>query len=439
MISLLAAALLAAAPAPASTLTLDDALRQAVQHQPALQSAQHQAEAAAARLETSRAVEYPAVHADAELFGSTDNNTATAYLSPQDFARVGTRPRAELGAGELTPFVSSLAGVGAHYDVLDFGFTKGTVGAAEAQEKASRHLAGQTEQDVLLRVAVSYFNALAAEEALRVSQDTLKRAQEHDALAQAGVKSGLKPPIDLPRSEADVQAARLGVIRAQNALDVAHAALDAAIGWVPSGPYALVTPAEDTRAVPDPGQASNTALAGRLDLMAVQDEERALEQARTAAHSGYFPRLTATSSVSLRGFDGAPETVNYDLGLVLSVPLFTGFAVQGQVAEVDARLADLQAREAALRQGIGYQLRQSRETLLSAREAVKASQAQVQAARASLDLAEGRYKQGLGNIVELTDAEAQYDAAQLGLVQSKLTAAISRAQLDYALGELRAP
>lgn len=437
MIALVLATVLAAEPA--ATLTLDDALRQAMAHQPALQAARHQVEGSQAALETSRSVEYPQVHADAQVFGASDNNTATAYLSPPDFARIGTRPKAEAAAGELNPFVSSLAGVGAHYDLLDFGYTRASVGAAEARLQATRSLADQTAQDVLLRVAVSYFDALAAEQALQVAEDTLKRATEHDALAQAGVKSGFKPPIDLPRSQAELQAARLGVIRAQNSLQVSRAALDTAVGWTPPGPYALTAPAEDTRPIPEPAQASDSAAAARLDLAALRAEEQAVDQQRTAARSGYFPRLTATSSLSLRGFDGVPDTFNYDVGLVLSVPLFTGFAVHGQVAEADARLAELQAREAALRQGIDYQLRQSRETLLSAREAVKASEAQVQAARASLDLAEGRYKQGLGNIVELTDAEAQYDAAQLGLVQSHLAAAISRAQLDYALGVLRAP
>ncbi|MBS2028162.1 MAG: TolC family protein [Deltaproteobacteria bacterium] len=436
MIHLVLLATLAAEP---QALSLDEALRQAVAHQPELQGARFDREASNAVLTQARSIEYPQVHADTQLFGATENNTAASYLSPGDFVRVGTRPHPESALSDATPFVSSLAGIGAHYDVLDFGFTKGTVGAAEAGLEATTQREHQTLQDVLLRVSTAYFGALASQQALGLAEDALKRVLTHDAYAKAGVKSGLKPPIDETRSEADVQAARLGVIRAQNALQVARAALDNAIGWVPPTNYQLAAPAADERPVPELQAATDQALTGRYDLQALQAQERAIEGQRTAAYSGHFPRLLATSSVSLRGFDEPPGTFNYDLGLVLSVPLFTGFAVSGAVEEADARLAALKAREVALRDAIGYELRQSSETLRSAREAVKASAAQVTAAQASLKQAEVRYEQGLGNIVELTDAEAQFDVAGLGLVQSQLDAAISRVQLDYALGQLRAP
>jgi outer membrane protein TolC len=335
--------------------------------------------------------------------------------------------------------VASLAGVGAHYDVLDFGYTRGTVGAAQARLESDQQLEKQTLQDVLYRVTAAYFDALAAQESLGVAQDTLKRAQEHDNLAQARVKGGLAPPVDLPRSQAEVQAARLSVIRAQNGLAVSRAALDTAIGWAPSETYELVRPLEDARPVPEAAAAADQALSARFDLAALQAQERAAGMQRMAANSGHFPRLTATGSLNLRGFGAPPTLFNYDVGLLLDVPIFTGYQVTGQVQQAEAQLAELQAREVALRDAVGYQLRQARETLLSAREAVEASGAQVEAAGASLRQAEARYKGGLGSLVELTDAEAQLNTAQLGLVQSQLAASLSRAQLDYALGQLRLP
>jgi outer membrane protein TolC len=423
----------------AQPLTLEEAQRQAIAHQPALQAALHRTEGSEARLKQARAVEYPQVSAAAELMGATANNTATSYLTPADFPRVGTRPAAEASLSDLTPFADSILGVGAHYNLLDFGYTRGTVGAAEASRDAAKASAQQSAQDVLYRVAVAYLGALAAEQSLVVAQDAKRRADEHDALARAGVKSGFKPPIDLARSGADVASAQLGVIRAQNAVRVAHAQLDAEIGWVPPAEYALAPPAPDARAVPEIPDAEQAAWSTRFDLLSVRAQERAAEQQRVAARSGGLPRLLATSSVSLRGFDGLPSTVNWDVGLVLTAPLFTGFHVQGEEEEAESRRAELASQEAVLRAQIGLQLRQARETLLSAREAITASEAQVSAAQAGLSLAEGRYKQGLGNIVELADAQAQFDAAQLGLVQSRLAAAVSRVQLDHAAGAMAVP
>ncbi len=438
--TLLVVLLLAAEPNSTGVVTRDEALRQAVAHQPKLVSARFEREAASALVTQARSVEYPQVHANAQLFGATDNGDATAYLSAPDFVRVtSARPTPERDISGAVPFVSSLAGVGAHYDLVDFGYTRGVVGSAEAQLDASSQSEKQTLQDVLLRVSTAYFSALAAQETLGVAQDTFKRVQVHFNYAEAGVKSGLKPPNDLPMSQAELQAARLAVIRAQNSLLVFRAQLDTAIGWIPASAYSLVAPPPDERVVPEPADAANQAMSNRFDLAALQARERATDMQRLVAYTGNYPRLTATGSLNLRGFDSAPNTVNYDIGLVLDLPIFTGFYVQGQVQELDSRLAALRADEAGLRDAINYQLRQSRETLLSAREAEVASQAEVEAAKASLDLSEGRYRNGLGNIVELTDAESQYDAAQLGLLQSQLAAAISRVQLDYAVGSLRVP
>lgn len=424
------------------TLTLDDALKQAMAHQPALAGARYQRDAATAVVTQARSVEYPQIHANGQVIGATLNGDPTEYAAGADMVRVpSTRPTylVKDNISGAIPLVSSLAAVGAHYDVADFGYTRGVVGAAQAQLEASAQNEKQTVQDVLLRVSTAYFATLAAQETLAVAQETLKRVQVHFNYAEAGVKSGLKPPNDLPRSQADVQAARLAVIRGQNSLLVNRAALDTAIGWIPSAPYSLIPPPLDNRAVPEAAEATSQATASRFDLAALQANERATEMQRLVAYTGNFPRLTATGSVNLRGFDSAPTTVNYDVGLLLDIPLFTGFLVQGQVQEMDSRLAALQSQEAALRDAINYQLRQSRETLLSARDALVASQAEVEAAKASLNLSEGRYQNGLGNIVELTDAEAQYDTAQLGLLQSQLDAAVSRVQLDYALGALRVP
>lgn len=437
MISLLLLAALGADPG--ALLPLDEALRQAVAHQPALLSARYRRETAAAQVTQAKSLDYPQVHAEAEVFAASDNGAATAYLSPPDFVRVGTRPAYDAHVNDATPFASSLAGVGAHYDVLDFGYSRGIVGAAEAQLDARVQSEKQTLQDVLLRTTTAYFAALAAQQTLELAQSAQKRATEHDQYAEAGVKSGLKPPIDLPRSRAELQAARVAVIRAANSLAIARSSLDTAIGWVPPGSYVLQSPPEDTRAVPEPNVVSDQALGARFDLAALRAEERSIEQQRVAAYSGHFPRLVATGALDARGFDGLPTTLNYDVGLVLDLPLFTGFLVTGQVQEAEARLSEVRAREAGLRDAIDYQLRQSRGTLLSAQEAIAASQAQVDAAKAGLDQAETRYRQGLGNIIELTDAEVQLEVAQSGLVQSRFDANVSRAQLDYAVGALKAP
>ena len=74
--------------------------------------------------------------------------------------------------------------------------------------------------------------------------------------------------------------------------------------------------------------------------------------------------------------------------------------------------------------------------------AVRASKASVAAiaeavtsAGEQLRLAEGRYRTGLGNAIELSDSQQAFSAARAQAVQAQFNLAGARAQLSIALGQ----
>ena len=424
----------------ASTLDLNEAIRQAAHNQPLLQSYRQKTVGARARLTQAQAILYPQAAFAVQALESTANSSPITYLSMPDFVSVGTRPTGSDGArNPSTPEISTLMGFGVHYQLLDFGASRGAIDAAQGSADAADDMAQQALQDAILRVSQAYAQAVAAEEERTVALDILQRAQTHHALAAAGVDSGLKPRIDLARADAELAAANLTVIRAQNNVLVSRSALDTAIGWAPMQTYTLAPLPDASGPTLTQEQALDTAMQARPDLMAIAAEQRAANGRVVAARSGHFPVILATGNVSLRGLQSWPDTFNWNAGLVLTLPMFSGFAVQGQQDEATARLAELHARARATHDAIVYQVRQAHSTLLAARDAVLATRTQVTGALANLTQAEARYKEGLGNIVELTDAQSQYVSAQLGLVQSRLSAALSAVQLTYAYAGLRVP
>lgn len=436
--------LLALLLASSNPLTLEEAIRQAAEHQPLLESARQEAEEARARQGQARSVLYPQVNLLAQALGATSNNTAVSSITLPDLPRIGSHPNPR---APYAPGLSSWLGVGAHMHLLDFGTTWGEIDAADAATEALQASRAQMVQDVVLRVSTAYYQSSAAEQSLQVALDARVRAQAHHELAEAGVKSGLKPQIDLSRAEAELATVQLQVIRAQNNVAITRSALDLAIGWEPHA-YELQPPPLDEPTKPAensrPGQqdeqaAVARALAARPELRSLMLRARAAEARIRAAHAGYFPVLSATASATWQGYQRAPDTFNWDVGLVLQVPLFNGFLTASAEAEAHAVLGQVQARQRSVRDGVLYQVREARSTLASARQAVQASLQQVQGASDNLRQAEGRYREGLGNIVELTDAQAQHDAAKQGLVQSRLAVALSNVQLLHAYAELQGP
>ncbi|MFO0724700.1 MAG: TolC family protein [Myxococcota bacterium] len=441
MISALGLVLLSAST-PTVSLSLAEVLRQTVLHQPALVSARELTRQAQARRMQIASIDYPQVAATAELFGATANNTATSYLTPPDFVRVGTRPASKADVPAMVPFLDTLAGVGVHYELLDFGYAGAVVDGADARVEAAGALEEKTTADALLRSAEAYFSAAAADEALRVAQDAERRALTHHELAAAAVSAGLRGQIDLVRSNAETAAARLAVIRAKNATRVARAALDAAIGWEvdPAAHYGFEGATSIALGpLPSEAEATQRALERRPDVRALDAQLRAAAFQERAAVAGNYPRILASASLSVRGFDAVPDTVNWDVGLVLSLPIFTGFLTRGATLEAEAASAELSARASSLRQTVIFQVQQARNTLASAEEAIRASESQVEAAALGLSMAETRYAKGLGNIVELADAQAQEGMARIGLIESHLSAALSWAQLQHAMSGLTPP
>jgi outer membrane protein len=65
-------------------------------------------------------------------------------------------------------------------------------------------------------------------------------------------------------------------------------------------------------------------------------------------------------------------------------------------------------------------------------EAIRVSERALGQARENLELAEGRYHTGVGNIIELTDAQASLVGAEASHVQALADYRTARATLDRA-------
>ena len=125
---------------------------------------------------------------------------------------------------------------------------------------------------------------------------------------------------------------------------------------------------------------------------------------------------------------------NWNATVSLSWPLFEGGLTRGQVREGRAALAALVAQRDALRQQVRVEIEQARLGVRAARTALAAADEALRNARVGLGLAEGRYQSGVGNIIELGDAQVALTAAAARRVQSEYSLATARAQLLKALG-----
>jgi outer membrane protein len=132
------------------------------------------------------------------------------------------------------------------------------------------------------------------------------------------------------------------------------------------------------------------------------------------------------------------DPVNQDFGLTgqvgLNWPLFESGRTRAQVREAEASLRGVQAQQDALRQQVRLEVERALLSVRATREGLAATEEALINARARLRLAEGRYREGVGNIIELGDAQLDATSAAAQRVQAEYNLATARTELGRALG-----
>jgi outer membrane protein len=269
-----------------------------------------------------------------------------------------------------------------------------------------------------------------------VAEETLTNMQRHVDQSQAFVDAGTRPDIDRYQARADRASAQVQLINARNNYSQSLAQLNNAMGieraidFEVSGESLGPTPGEDGSTDDLLGEASKA----RPELAALANQVRAQELTLDAIRGRYGPAVAAVAGFA-QGGDAADNLGwNGQAGVTLTWFLYEGGITAASVRESEARARGLRAAVDSLRQQIRLQVEQVRLALAAAKAAQGGAREATVNARARLQLAEGRYRTGVGSIIELSDAQVAFTAAATQVVAADFQLAIARAQLLQALG-----
>jgi outer membrane protein len=430
-------------------MTLKEALAYARSHQPAVLAALARIKVAKALADVPRAQWYPSAGATAQLIGGTANNTTASYvgaLPEVDIPRIGATRAASGSSATWSPYASTFAAVGAVQEIFDFGRIAAQTAAADAQIDVSTQNAAVQELEIDFGVEEAYFAVYAAKAVLKSSEDAYERSREHRDLANAGVTSGLRSPIELTRAEADLgrfEVARIrargNVVVAENVLAAAVGAPELAIDATGNVPTPTELPSLDA-AISQAASKSPWMLEALANLHAQEEQTRAIgaelrpNLALSATLSGRAGGAPPSSGVAAADGGWIPNVPNWDVGLVVSWPLFDQTVTARQRASrvtEEARRDDL----ALVRQQTNATVAEAYSQVTTTRDALPALQRAVAGAVANYAQANARFNAGLGNAVELADAEALRSDAEIQVALGIFQVARARAMLGRALAE----
>jgi outer membrane protein len=434
------------APQPTRTLTMAQALDYARAHQPAIRAAVARVFERMEQAKVPSGQWLPTVAVTGQIFAMTANNTTGTYVQPafMDLPRIGGTPAR--ATGTFSPYASTLAGAGLLQEVFDFGRIGAQRAAADALVEVERHRADTERLDVDFGVEEAYFAVLAAKAVVKASDDAYDRSRVHRDLAKRGVDAGLRSPIELTRAEADLDRFDVGRVRARGGVTVAQVVLSAAIGT----PDPAIDVAGDAPAPADmPALAEALQLAGQRDprlaetlaqLKAAEESTRAVgaelrpDLSLTATISGRAGGAVSSSGATANGDGWVPNVPNWDAGLVIIWPLFDGTI---SAREKAARSVEQVRRDEidVMREQEAASVRNTYVQVQVANTALGALRNEVVAAHANYDQADARFRAGIGNAVELADAEAVRTDAEIQLALGQFELARARAAFGRAIAE----
>jgi outer membrane protein len=443
-IVVLAASILVASPQwsiafetlqPGEKLTLDRAIELTLRNHPRAMEARSASNAAHERVGEARSALLPQVYSAAEYLRSTDNPIAnTTFLNPGFIPRItGT-----LHGGSANPsqrFSTTdnyLGGVAVQQFLFDFGRVRGTINERDAEAQAAAAESKLTDLDLIFEATQRYFALLAAMQKEKVFQKAVQQRTEQLHAAQVKAAAALTPEIDVLTAKAALARARTNLLQATNDAAVARVALDNTMAVSPNAPYYEVADVLTYKPISGNVQAYfASAIRDRPDLQTIEANARAAGAEIAAVRSDFFPTFQATAGYSAMG-TGLPAANNFNAGVVVTWPIFNGFLTEHQLAEAKAKQNVVRYALADLEMRVWLEVKSSYLDLQNALEQIHQAEETLASSSGELELADKRYGAGLGNIIELTDAERDYVDDNAAYVDALYAYSVAKAKLDRA-------
>jgi len=395
-------------------IEVDDCVKIALEHHPAIKAAMSNAEVYKSKIAQAWANYFPTFSAGIS-YSRNDMQMSNFAFPIQEYDMF------------YAPNVSG------NLLLFDFGKTKAQADLAKRTYESAQYSLQTSINTVIYNVKQSYYNLLFAQQQVQVYEDTVKDFTLHLEQAKAYYNIGSKAKIDVLTAEYNLGNAKLNLIKAKNTLKIAYVQLSNAMGMPEYSDYD-VTDNLTTKAYNiNVDEAVNTAYETSPELLAAKKKADASELLVRSSKRAFTPNVQGFASYS-RGGKRVDTDYGYQFGAELSYKTVNLLLLKKQVDEAKAAYKKDLADYETSKQNIYFSVKEAYINLTNAQESIVVAKLSMDQAKEQYDQASGRYKVGLGDAIELKDAETTYRNSQLAYYNTLLNYHVSAANLERLMG-----
>ena len=307
--------------------------------------------------------------------------------------------------------------------------------AAAHDAAAARHSYKSARDLVVLVAANLYLEGLASSaraESARAQQETAQALYNQAVdLKQSGMVAG----IDVLRAQVQLSTEQQRATATANDFEKAKLALARVVGLPVGQPFAL---SDEIPYAPVPEmtleQALDRAYSSRPDYKAALERVASAEAAHASAVGSALPSLRLTADYGVIGLTPGDALGTFSIVGALNVPIFQGGRAHGRIVSAEAELRNRRAEVEDLKAGIYYEVRGAFLDLEATREQLDVARKGRELAAAELTAARDRFAAGVGNNIEVTQAQQSVALANELYIDGLYGYNVSKAILARSLG-----
>jgi outer membrane protein TolC len=300
-------------------------------------------------------------------------------------------------------------------------------------ESADAGLVNQ-EFQISLQTKQAYFNALAANELVRAAERSIQRAEEQLRVSRDKLAAGSAIRSDTLRGRVELANAQLQRLNAETQRATAEATLARLMGLDgavrPIFDSTLLAPvALDTARLRSEARAQSPA------IIQADAAERVADANVSMSRSAYLPTVNGSYSRSWAGQTLDNMTGSWSMRMSLSWPLFNGFTRESNLSRSLANRETARAQAEDARRQVNEQLTGYLASLVAAQTSLEIATASRAAAEEELRVQQERYRLGVATIIEVLASQVSLDQAEVDIVRAQFDYLVAKAQIEALVGQ----
>lgn len=318
--------------------------------------------------------------------------------------------------------------------LYDFGVTQNQATIRRLDYEAYKTTLGATINDIIYQTKDAYYNLLFAFENKKVAEDTVNKFEMFYNQAKAFYEIGMNPKVDVTIAEVNLSNAKLQLIQADNAVNLAIAKLNNVMGVPFIDKYNVQERLKYEPVDITFNGAIYIAREARPELKLAELKVESANQTLKLVKKSYFPTLSVEGQFQIGGKHWTSNH-GYNIGGYLNFPTVNGMLIKNEIKEA-RYLYDKEIANAKNTQNQIYLEIQNAYLLLEEKKnQMPVAMLGVKQAKENYELSYGRYRVGEADPTELKDAQINYQQAQLSYYNALYQYNSAKASLEKAIGK----